>query len=46
MNNHMGSKFMENEELMEMVLEEIKGQGALFYRQPDVIRAVWDTKRR
>jgi len=29
-NNHMGSKFMENEELMEVVLEEIKRRGLFF----------------
>ncbi len=29
-NNHMGSKFMENEELMRMVLEKIKGRGLFF----------------
>ncbi|OGE22834.1 MAG: hypothetical protein A3J42_07560 [Candidatus Dadabacteria bacterium RIFCSPHIGHO2_12_FULL_53_21] len=29
-NNHMGSKFMENQELMDMVLEEIDGRGLFF----------------
>jgi polysaccharide deacetylase 2 family uncharacterized protein YibQ len=29
-NNHMGSKFMQNEELMVMVLEEIKRRGLFF----------------
>jgi len=29
-NNHMGSKFMENEELVEVVLEEIKRRGLFF----------------
>ncbi len=29
-NNHMGSKFMENQELMDMVLEEIGGRGLFF----------------
>ncbi len=29
-NNHMGSKFMENQELMDMVLEEIDGKGLFF----------------
>lgn len=29
-NNHMGSKFMQNEVLMEMVLEEIKRRGLFF----------------
>ena len=29
-NNHMGSKFMENEELMQLVLEEIKARGLFF----------------
>ncbi len=29
-NNHMGSKFMQNQELMEVVLEEIKRRGLFF----------------
>lgn len=29
-NNHMGSKFMENQELMDMVLEEIDSRGLFF----------------
>lgn len=29
-NNHMGSKFMENQELMDMVLDEIDGRGLFF----------------
>jgi len=29
-NNHMGSKFMENGELMELILKDLKGKGLLF----------------
>lgn len=29
-NNHMGSKFMQSEELMELVLNELKGRGMFF----------------